>query len=90
MKPYRDVFGNLLSKKDVTLAVQTAVMNETITTMKLSRSTGLGMLKSKKIIQLLEQAKVLSAPKDGTRRVIFNNEPAALNAALRQLKKGRK
>lgn len=92
MKPYRDAFGNPLAKKDVTLAVQAAVMNDSLTTMRLSRSTGLGIGKAKRMLELLEQAKVISAPKDGERKVIlkgFNNHAAAVNAALRQLKKGR-
>lgn len=93
MKPYRDTFGNPLSKKDVSMAVQAAVMSDNISTVKLWRGAGLGIGKAKRILELLQQAKVISAPVDGEHKVILrglSNYDAAVNAALRQLKKGRK
>lgn len=92
MRLYRDVFGNPLKKDDVAMAVQAIVMNPTITAISLHRATRLGIGKSANILRLLEQAKVVTAAEDGTRQVIlkgFNNHSAAINAAFRQLKKGR-
>lgn len=88
MKPYRDVFGNNLTKKDVTMAVQAAVMTRRLSPISLHRATGLGIGKSNRIYQLLQDANVVG----DDQTVIFkgfNNHAGAVNAALRQLKKGR-
>lgn len=92
MKPYRDAFGNPLTKQDVSLAVQGAVMNDSVTNMRLSRQTGLGLMKITRILSVLEQAHIVGPSKDGARPVIMRgikNFEAARNAALRQLKKGK-
>ncbi len=93
MTTYTDAFGKPLNKDDVRLAVQATVMSSTVSTMSLNRSTRLGMVKVVNILRLLEAANIVSPAKDGKRQVImrgFNNHAAAVNAALRQLKKGRK
>lgn len=94
MKPYRDLFGNPLAKQDVSMAVQAAVMTDKISAFTLSRATGLAVGKAGKILRLLEDAKVITPAvnEQGIYRVIlkgFNNHAAAVNAAFRQLKKGR-
>lgn len=88
-KPYRDAFGNPLTKQDVTDAVQAAVMSDELTAISLSRSTGLGVTKATRILKLLQDAKIVSAKG----KVLFKGfmyHNAAVNAALRQLKKGKK
>jgi len=90
MKGYTDVFGKPLKKNDVALAVQATVNYTTINAMALNRSTRLGIIKSANILRLLENANVVSASKDGNRSVTLRNHASALNAALRQLKKGRR
>ncbi len=87
---HTDVFGKPLKKEDVALAVQATVMHSQITTILLNRHTRLGIIKSANILRLLEQAKVVSAPKDGNRTVLIRNQAGALNAALRQINKGRR
>lgn len=92
MKPYRDAFGNKLTKHDVTLAVHNIVRIDSISTMRLNRLTGLGIMKSSRILKLLEHARVIGPSKDGQRWVIIKGQKsfdAAQNAALRQLKKGK-
>lgn len=92
MKPYRDTFGNPLSKKDIRLAIQYAVTTDQISSIKLNRNTGLGLGKSKKILELLQDAIVISTSKNGVHTVTLKGPKqydAAVNAALRQLKKGR-
>ncbi len=87
---YTDVFGKPLKKDEVALAVQATVQYSIINTMALNRSTRLGIIKSANILRLLESAKVVSAAKDGNRTVTLRNHAGALNAALRQLKKGKR
>ena len=90
MTPYRDVFGNPLRKKDVILACQIAVQKGRLTALALHRSTQWGLGKAGRIVKLLQEAGVLaqSGP-DGKKTVLLRTEDAAVNAALRQLKKGR-
>lgn len=60
--------------------------------MQLSRGTGFGIGKCKNIIALLVDAGVITSASKitGERKIILKNESAAVNAALRQLKKGKK
>lgn len=90
---YTDVFGKPLKKEDVAIAVQAVAMHGTVSAIALNRATRLGIGKCVNILRLLEQAKVVSPAENGQRKVIlkgFGNHAGALNAALRQLKKGRK
>lgn len=91
VKPYRDTFGNPLPKKDVELAAMVAARNATVTPFSLSRAIGhTGIIKARRLLTVLADAKVVKAGKDSTYSRIINNDDAAVNAALRQLKKGRK
>lgn len=91
MAGYTDILGNKLNKSDVILAIQYSVARPTITPMLLHRSTHCGIGKAANLLRLLEDAKVLSEKADnGKRTVILRTEASALNAALRQLRKGKK
>lgn len=88
VKPYRDAFGNPLTKQDVTTAVQVAVLNGKISSLSLATLTRLGVSKSARIIELLKDANIVSADN----KVMFrgaSSQATAINAALRQLNKGR-
>lgn len=90
MKPYRDVFGNPLKKDDIRFAVQAMSNNKNTSPVMLNRLTRLGIGKANKILMLFQDAKVVTAPAaDGKRVVLLKGDPA-INAALRQLRKGRK
>lgn len=88
MKPYRDAFGNPLSKKDVTLVANVVTQHQYITVMGLQRDTQLGVAKCERILRLLQDAKVITAGSKNGRAVILKDPAQATNAALRQLKKG--
>lgn len=85
MKPYRDVFGNPLGKKEVTLAATIIVRTNNPYAFSLRRYMKIGFGKSSRIIKLMRDAGVVN-----TKQVILRSEDGAINAALRQLKKGRK
>lgn len=89
MKPYRDVFGNPLTKTDVAAATRLIVRNGKASPSLLQRSFKWGYGKAAKITTLLEDAGVVGPVTDKPRLVILNNEDGAVNAALRQLKKGK-
>lgn len=89
MKPYRDVFGNNLTKRDVEAATRLLVRNGKSSPSLLQRSFKWGYGKAAKVIQLLEDAGVLGQISNKPRPVILKNEEGAVNAALRQLKKGK-
>lgn len=90
MKLYRDVFGNLLSKQDVTAATRLIVQTGKVSPSMLQRSFKWGYGKAARIVALLGDANVVSPASSKPRSVILNNEDMAVNAALRQLKKGKK
>lgn len=90
---YTDALGKPLKKEDVQLAVQVIAMHSTISAMQLNRAARLGIAKSANILKLLQHANVVGPSENGTRNVImrgYNSHSMALNAALRQLKKGKR
>lgn len=89
MKAYRDVFGNPLSKAHITAAVRLIVQEKKATTSLLTRRLGFGYGKASRVMELLEDASVVSLMHDSRRTILLKNESAAINAALRQLKKGK-
>lgn len=89
MKQYRDLFGKRISKQDVVQAVIHTVRGRNPYPQALSRAMGIGFFKAKRLAQILADAKVTS-PMDSQNRKVLFNEDAAVNAALRQLKKGHK
>lgn len=91
MKKYTDVMGNPLTVDDVRIAVQAVVKYAKVTPLELHRATRWGTGKASHVLTLLCDAGVISKlDKDRVRTVILRNDDEALNAALRQLKKGRK
>lgn len=89
MKAYRDMFGRKVSKQDVVQAVIHTVRSKNPYPANLSRKMGIGFFKARTLAKVLADAKVAS-PLDAPRRIVLLNEDAAVNAALRQLKKGNK
>lgn len=90
MKPYRDAFGTKIPKKDIEQAVKLILFTKKPTAMMLSQYQHIGIAKANKILGLLEDAGVLKKKTDTERVIILSREAEAINAALRQLKKGRK
>lgn len=90
MKPYRDVFGNPLSKKDVQTAVAVTVRTNNPYPSNLQRHMKIGYGKAARLSTLLYDAGVTTSTSKTPRTVILKDEIQATNAALRQLKKGRK
>lgn len=90
MKAYRDVFGNPLSKRDVEAAARLMAQTKRATTSLLTRRFAWGYGKASRMVELLEDAGVVSLM-DGSRgrTIILKNEDAAVNAALRQRRKGK-
>lgn len=89
MKTYRDMFGRKLGKQDVVQAVIHTVRSKNPYPANLARRMGVGFFKAKRLAQLLADANV-ATPMDAPNRKVLLNEDAAVNAALRQLKKGSK
>lgn len=89
MKAYRDIFGNELTKRDVAAAARLLVKSSSTAPTLLQRSFGWGYGKCSRVLQLLEDAAVVGPVKPTGRTLILRNEDEAVNAALRQLRKGR-
>lgn len=85
MKAYTDLLGRKLDKHDVILATSIVVRTKNPYAFNLRRYMRIGFGKTARIIKLLRDAGVVS-----TTNVIIRNEDQAINAALRQLRKGRK
>lgn len=89
MKAYRDLFGKKLSKQDVVQAVIHTVRSGNPYPANLSRQMRVGFFKASRLAKVLADAGVAS-PLDHQKRRVLLKEDAAVNAALRQLKKGSK
>ena len=90
MKAYRDVFGNPLTKRDTEAATRLIVQMKRATTSLLTRRLGWGYGKAFRVMELLEDAGVVSLMNGSRdRTILLKNEDAAVNAALRQRKKGK-
>lgn len=85
-----DIFNKPISKDDVRLAIQSIIVSGKASTILLNRHTRLGITKCTNILRLLQQAGVVTPAEKGERKVILKDEVQAVNAALRQLKKGTK
>lgn len=92
MKIYTDAFKKPITQADVRTAVVIILQKKQADAFILTRSIkGFGPVKSNTIIRLLEDAQVISEQLGGQqtpRTILLKNEDAAINAALRQLKKG--
>lgn len=89
MKQYKDFFGNKLTKDEVVQAVIKTVRTNNPYPAHLSRQMGIGYFKATRLARVLADAKVAS-PMDAKSRRVYLKEDEAVNAALRQLKKGQK
>ena len=88
-KPYTDLFKVPLSKQDVATAVRVILDKNSAGPSLLQRRLKIGYGKAASIIDLLEDAGVVSLTNGSKPRVvILKTEATAINAALRQLKKG--
>lgn len=91
MKRYTDIMGHPLKREDVATSVREMVKaKRTGPTFLQRRISGMGYGKASRIVELLEDAGVVSLMPGGghPRTLLLKNEDAAINAALRQLKKG--
>lgn len=89
-RQYTDVFGAMLTQNDVRLAVEIMSGRKSISPIALHRPTRWGMGKASNVLTLLCDAGVVTKVNaEGYRNVIIHDEQA-VNAALRQLNKGRK
>lgn len=83
MKQYRDLFGKKISKQDTVQAVIHTVRTGKPGAFNISRRMGIGLFKATRLVRVLQDAGITSP----TGRILLK-EDAAVNAALRQLKKG--
>lgn len=90
MKPYTDVFKKPLDKNEVAGVVKEILRAKNPTTSFIARRFKWGYGKAMAILMLLDDAGVISPAMRGRRTIILTEPDAAINAALRQLKKGRK
>lgn len=87
MKAYKDFFGIKLTKYEVVQAVIHTVRLRNPSPVILQRMMHVGLFKARQLARVLADAQVTS-PLDVSPRWVYLSEDAALNAALRQLKKG--
>lgn len=89
-KPYRDTFGQKISQTDVSYATQLIIRHKKPTLAFLTTYMHpIGVSKAKRILKILEDANVLSKNEQGEYTIVLRTEQPAINAALRQLKKGK-
>lgn len=89
-RKYTDIFGKPLTTKDVIIAVKIVTKFNNPKPIHLSRTMKIGNGKATQIITLLQDAGVVSGPDTQIKRVLLTDPDQATNAALRQLKKGKK
>lgn len=85
---YADVFKKPLGRQEVATAVMVVVMGNSASPSLLQRQMKVGYGKAASILQLLEDAGVVSKASAKPRSVLLKRVDAATNAALRQLRKG--
>ena len=83
------MFGRKLTKQDVVQAVIHTVRSKNPYPANIARRMGIGYFKATRLARVLADAGVAS-PMDAKNRTVYLTEDAAVNAALRQLKKGNK
>lgn len=90
MKAYTDIFKQPIKKDEVSLAVAVVVRSGKASPSLLQRQMKVGYGKAATLLKLMTDAGIVTSPSDKPRVVVLKNEAQAVNAALRQLKKGRK
>lgn len=89
-KPYTDVFNKPLDPPEVMASARAVVQTKKAFAQTLQRKFGFGYGKASIMIELLEDAHVIGPLMSGKRSIILKTEESAINAAMRQLKKGKK
>lgn len=85
------LFAPKLTKSDVELAVAAVIESDRPTMFYVTRRLGWGVNKASRALKLLESAGVITKAGDANgRRIILKSQAAATNAALRQLKRGKR
>lgn len=88
-KKYMDIFKKPITADEVRHATIITVRLNKVSSILLQRQMKIGFGKAATIIKLLESAGVVTRQLDFNHRsVILRNEATAVNAALRQLRKG--
>lgn len=91
MKPYTDVFKKPLDKNEVAACARLVVQMKYASTSLLTRRLKIGYGKALEIVLMFVDAGVCSpVSREAKHSILLKNESAAVNAALRQLKKGKK
>lgn len=90
MKHYVDIFKKPLLKEDIAIATRLIVRENNPSTSLLTRRLEIGYHKAMNIMLLLEDASVITPTLRGKRTLVIKDEVQAINAALRQLKKGKR
>lgn len=85
---YKDILGKPIQAEDVALVVRGMLYANNAGSMAVARATGLGIGKVGRIMGVLESANVVVTNCTGDRTILLRNEAAAINAALRTLRKG--
>jgi hypothetical protein len=89
VKQYKDFFGKKLTKDEVVQATRHTVRTGNPYPAHLSRQMGIGYFKATRLARVLADANITS-PMDAKDRHVYLKGDEAVNAALRQLKKGSK
>lgn len=90
MTPYTDVFKQPLTRQQVQTATALVIQSNSAAPSMLQRNMKIGYGKAASLIRLLADAGVVTDTIGAQpRSVILKNQDTAINAALRQLKKGR-
>jgi len=90
MRAYTDVFKKPLDKNEVAGVVREIIAHKQPTVAFIARRFKWGFGKALAVLTLLDDAGVISPAMRGRRTILLKDPDAAINAALRQLKKGRK
>lgn len=87
---YTDIFKNPITKDQVAHAVRAIIKTNKPRTITIAIHLRIGHYKASTIMVLLEDAGVVGVGLNYHRTIKIKNTDAAINAALRQLKKGGK
>lgn len=86
---YQDAFKNPIDKQEVVQVIMLIIMEGYVTSSLITRRLRMGYAKTLMILNLLEDAGVISLTSGSKARVIIiKRVDQATNAALRQLRKG--
>ncbi len=87
MKPYVDIFKKPIKKEEVAAAANLLVGANSTSTLAVRQHLGIGFGRAAIIVKVLKDANVIA---ENQSTVLLKNQSEAVNAALRQLKRGKK